>query len=398
MIRGKTVTFMGISILFMMLALLSGIFRLMSENGVGPLLLAPLYELHPLLMVFGFIAGIIMTERIAGIELLPASKESTLSVSMIPFAFAGIAIEAVGYGIDSVLLRYAGSILLVTGSVLFLLLVGSFYRKGRENLSVTFMMVSTASLIISSVLSAVELPAGNVGFIMLLLLFPITFILGERVELTSLASGRRPERLRPTVAAVLVCVLLFALGSTYSFAGLPFVDFLAFLLLAATFGVFLREEVASSPQTSQTVARLQRYVRLHVSAAYFWGLTGLVLGAVYVISPTFELYDAFIHSLALGFIGLMFLAHGPIILPVVLGRSFEQERLSNIPLALLTSGILLRITGDAALLISQSEIFRLALALSGWIILAAVAAFFAEIVRGTRGRKILGVEAEPRHA
>lgn len=386
MIRGKTIPFMAISILFMMLALLSGVFRLMNENGVGPLLLVPLYGLHPLLMVFGFIAGIIMTERIAGIELLPASRDSRLSVSMIPFVFAGVTIEAIGYGIDSVLLRYAGALLLVIGSAIFLVLVRSFYREGRENLSVAFMMISAASLLISSVLSALELPAGNTGFIMLLLLFPIAFILGERVELTSLASGRGPGRLRPTLVVLSICVILFGLGSTaYFLSGLRLANLAAFSLLAATFGLFLMEERADPRQTLQDVASLQRYVRLHVSMAYFWGLAGSVFGAGYVISPTFQYYDAFIHSLAIGFIGLMLLAHGPIILPVVIGRSFEQKRLSNIPLVLLTLGLLLRIVGDASLLVFQSGVIGLAVALSGWFILAAVVAFFAEIVRGIAG-------------
>ena len=288
------------------------------------------------------------------------------------------------------LIRYCsdtrGALLLVIGSALFLVLIRSFYRKGRENLSVTFMMISAVSLLVSSVLSAVELPAGNTGFIMLLLLFPIGFILGERVELTSLASGRRPERLRPAFVVLSVCVLLFGLGSTtYFFPGLQFADLTAFMLLAAAFGVFLREEMASSHQTLQNVMHLQRYVRLHVGAAYFWGLAGSVFGAVYVISPTFQSYDAFIHSLALGFIGLMLLAHGPIILPVVIGRSFEQKRLSNAPLVLLTLGLLLRIVGNASSLAFQSELLRLAVALSGWIILAAVVTFFAEIVRGVTG-------------
>jgi len=183
-----------------------------------------------------------------------------------------------------------------------------------------------------------------------------------------------------------VCVFLFGHGSTtYFLSGLQLADLTAFVLLAATFGAFLREEMASSRQTVQNAMPLQRYVRLHVGAAYFWGLTGSVFGAIYVISPTFQSYDAFIHSLAIGFIGLMLLAHDPIILPVVMGRTFEQKRLSNAPLVLLTLGLLLRIVGNASLLVFQSNLLRLAVALSGWIILAAMVAFFAEIVRGIRG-------------
>lgn len=371
--------------LFMVLGLLSGLFRLMSENGVGPLLLAPLYDLHPLLMVFGFIAGIIMTERIAGIELLPASTYSRLSVSMIPFLFAGTTVEALGYGDGSALFRYAGALMLVIASALLLVLLGSFYRKGRENLSVAFMMVAGAALLASSVLSGLELPAGNVGFIMLLLLFPVVFILGERVELTSLVTGRRPERLLPALVAVSACVLLFGLGSTdYLLSNLQLVDLAAFLLLVAVFVVFLREEVASSRRTKQNVMPLQRYVRRHVSAAYLWGLVGSVAGAVYAIYPAYQFYDAFIHSLALGFVGLMFLAHGPIILPTVVGRRFRQESLSDAPLVILTTGILLRTVGDASSLVFRSEALDYAVVVSGWITLAAVVAFLAEIARGVR--------------
>jgi hypothetical protein len=99
----------------------------------------------------------------------------------------------------------------------------------------------------------------------------------------------------------------------------------------------------------------------------------------------------FVHSYALGFIGLMFLAHGPIILPVVIGRNFTQERLSNAPLVLLTSGILLRILSNVLFLVFQSEVLRFAVALSGWVVLAAVVAFFVEIMCGTTGGTVSSV-------
>lgn len=383
MVRRKTIPLMVISALFMLLALLSGIFRLMSENGIGPILLAPLYGLHPILMVFGFIAGIIITERMAGLELLPASRNSRLSLSMVPFVFVGVTVEALGYGTGYALLRYSGALLLVIGSALFLALVSSFYRKGRENLSVSCMAISAVCLLASSVLSALELPAGNTGFVMLLLLFPITFILGERIELTSLASGRRPERLRPALLTTAACVLLFALGSILgSVSGPEFaLGLIGFLLLLATFAMFMREELATAPRP----APLQHYVRLHVNVAYLWGLAGSIFGLLYMVGQMFQFYDAFIHSLALGFVGLMLLAHGPIILPVVIGRTFDQEKLSRAPLLLLTVGILLRIVGNVSSLFFQPEGLGLVIALSGWVVLAAVLAFFAEMVRGVRG-------------
>ncbi len=389
MIRGKTIPFMAVSLLFLALALLAGVFRLMGQNGVGPLLLAPLYGLHPLLMVFGFIGGVIMTERVAGTELLPASRGSRLSASMVPFVFAGVTVEALGYGAGLVPLRYGGALLLATGGGLFLAQVVSFYRADRENLSVAFMALSGASLLVSSILSGLELPAGNTGFIMLLLLFPISFILGERVELTSLVSGRQPRRLRPALLLLSVCLLLFAVASAPGLLpSLGYVDLVAFFLLAATLAFFLRQEPAApslSPATG--AAPLQQYVKLHVGAAYLWGLAGSFFGVVYVIGQTFQFYDAFVHSLALGFIGTMLLAHGPIILPAVLGRTFDHGKLSRTPLLLLTLGLLLRIAGNVSMLAlqQQSEVLRVLVSLSGWVVIAAVLAFFAELARATRG-------------
>ncbi|MDG7007523.1 MAG: hypothetical protein JRN06_04690 [Nitrososphaerota archaeon] len=372
--------FMGVSVAFMFLALTVGIFRLSAQNGVGPILLADLYPLHPLLMVFGFIAGVIMTERIAGVELLPHTKQTTLSLAMPPFILGGVAVETASYLLGLTSLRYLGAALLVISCLFFLALLRSFLRTGRERISVLFMILSACALLLSAVLSAFSLPAGNVGFAMTLLLFPVIFVLGERVELTSLATSRSPNRFTPAFFLAATAAILFGFGAWFPATG-SLVCVVAFGVTGAAFAFFLVMEKSARPRS--VVSPFQRYVSSHVGLAYIWGLAGSAFGVAYSLSPLFVFYDAFIHSLALGFIGLMLLAHGPIILPMVARRGFDNASLSFAPLAILVAATVLRIGAEFALLGSRAWLLNLSISASGWLVLLAVIAFFVEIVRGT---------------
>ena len=378
--RSMALPFMGASIAFMLLALTVGIFRLSAQNGVGPVLLANLYPLHPLLMVFGFIGGIIVTERIAGVELLPHTKQTSLSLAIPPFIFGGMAVEAAGYLLGLAAIRYLGAALLVVSCLLFLALLRSFLGIGRERVSVLFMILSAFALLLSAVLSAYSLPAGNVGFDMVLLLFPVVFVLGERVELTSLATRSTSNRFLPALFLAAAAVALFGFEAWVPSVG-QVALIVAFGATGIAFGFFLLAERSARPKNA--ASPFQGYVRKHVELAYAWGLAGSAFGVAYSLSPLFVFYDAFIHSLALGFIGLMFLAHGPIILPMVTRKQFDNAKLSFAPLAILVLALVLRIGSGLAQLYSPSRLLDLSVSASGWLVLLAVIAFFAEIVRGT---------------
>ncbi|MDG7029913.1 MAG: hypothetical protein JRN38_06685, partial [Nitrososphaerota archaeon] len=316
--------------------------------------------------------------RIAGVELLPHTKQTRLSLAIPPFIFVGMAVEMLGFLFDLALASYVGAALLVVASLLFLSLLRSFLTMGREKMSVLFMVVSGVALLLSALLSAFSLPAGNVGFVMTLLLFPVVFVLGERVELTSLATKSSSDRFVPALIMVAVALGLFGLDA-WSLTSMTLV---AFGLTGLTFGFFLVNERKARPNA--TALPFQKYVRNHVELAYVWGLAGSVFGVAYSLSPLFVFYDAFIHSLALGFIGLMFLAHGPIILPMVTRRQFDNAKLSSIPLAILMVALVTRIGSELALLYDGAWLLNLSVAVSGWLVLLAVAAFFVEILRGTR--------------
>ena len=79
--------------------------------------------------------------------------------------------------------------------------------------------------------------------------------------------------------------------------------------------------------------------------AYFWLFLGVLLFLLRVSGIT-GLYDAAIHSIALGFIVTFIFAHGPVIFPTVLERNVNIGRLSFLPIVTLTLSNCLRIFGD----------------------------------------------------
>jgi len=92
--------------------------------------------------------------------------------------------------------------------------------------------------------------------------------------------------------------------------------------------------------------KLHRYLGQHLLLAYSWFFLGLVLVIVWAaVRGGSALYDASVHSLAVGFVGTMILAHAPVIAPAILPRTIAQEKLNLLPLELLTVGNLLRVGG-----------------------------------------------------
>ncbi len=96
-----------------------------------------------------------------------------------------------------------------------------------------------------------------------------------------------------------------------------------------------------------------------------------------------DLYDPFIHSIAVGFVGTMLLAHGPVILPSVTGRRLNAAKLSLLPLGVLTVGNLVRIVGDLIMLDYNATLLEYSIGLAGWLILIAVILFLRQILFGS---------------
>jgi hypothetical protein len=374
--------FIAIAVAFLFFGLTVGIFRLMSDNGIYTGILQNIYVLHPILMVFGFLACVVMAERVAGISIIQDLKQSRVPLVMVPLVTIGMLLELTEYTTGPTWLNYAGGAFLLAGCLAFIVVLMKLASKTGIKLPFYFMIVSAVSLSVSAILSALYLPLGNIPFIMLLLSFPMMLILGERVELTRFtASVSTTKRFRISFIFACASVALFTFSSALTrFSELQtMVLFVGTLFLLATLVTVLVAE--NFRLLSKSKETLQRYVFVHTRIAYAWGIFGLILAEIYfAYSFRFDLYDPFIHSIAVGFIGTMLLAHGPVILPSVLGRKLDVTRLSIFPLGILTTGNLIRVSGDLISVSYYSEMVTLFVGLSGWLILIALIVFIIELV------------------
>lgn len=172
--------------------------------------------------------------------------------------------------------------------------------------------------------------------------FLILTIAGERLELGRLARlPGRVEKLFMGAAGLFGGGLL--LSTLAPDAGVRLAS-LGLLGLAAWLA---RYDIAR-----KTIHRpgLPRFAAACLLSGYAWlaagGLIGLWIGA----QAAGFYYDAFLHSIFLGFVFAMIFAHAPIIFPAILNLPIRFSRLSYLPLILLHASLLLRIAGDLLLL------------------------------------------------
>jgi len=341
--------------IFLMLGIFGGLSRLIEKNFYFSLL-PSLSLIHPILIINGFLASVIMLERIVTLNNFSDLKIKFPSI-MVLFTLIGTLL--IGYNYKSIF-TLLGSLIFSLGVLYFLFLLFLIRRISPEKLPFNFMILGSIDLLISSFLLMENLPMGNLGLIMLLLLFPISFILGERVELNKLFIP--PSRFNFVFLIYLITILLFLF---YYFFPLKSIFILASITFFITMIIMLITE-------GSLLGFLQRNLTHHLFIAYFWGILGSILLIIYSLNEL-RLYDAFIHSLSLGFIGTMILAHAPIIALTALG--LRKKRNSYLPLILLTLANILRISTDIFLLFLDSELLKILLILSGGLVLVTILAF-----------------------
>ena len=117
-------------------------------------------------------------------------------------------------------------------------------------------------------------------------------------------------------------------------------------------------------------------------------LTGIVLSILSVLfSDNFVLYDMWIHSIAIGFIGLTVAMYLPLMLSPILGRPVRFIHISKLPIWLIVISLAIRTIGDIFVdIISNSgrtnfDLLNFTLSLSGWIVVAAVISFMFMVHR-----------------
>jgi hypothetical protein len=165
--------------------------------------------------------------------------------------------------------------------------------------------------------------------------FLLLIITGEHNELT--AAGANPKRNKTWLVKAEISIISGLLIS--SFYDFGFYLFLGGMMVMAWFHFHYNPENALIGQKDNL-----KFTGITAKTGYFWLVVSSVAGLFFI---HFHLYrDIFLHTFFLGFIFSMFFAHGPFILPLVLG--IKGPVFSNwfyFPFALLNAGLILRITG-----------------------------------------------------
>lgn len=186
--------------------------------------------------------------------------------------------------------------------------------------------------------------------------FLLLIITGERLELTQFLPVKKISRI-----ALLVALGIFIIGIIMPFHGNG--RFLSGIGLILTGIWLLKYDMATKSVKKQGQ---HRFSALLLLSGYFW----LIVSGALILSGDLYgfLYDAVLHAFFVGFVFSMIFAHGPVILPGVLGINVRPYHGSLYVWAFLLEGsLILRIIAD---LISDADLRMWAGMLNGISMLA----------------------------
>ncbi|HSN76756.1 MAG TPA: hypothetical protein VL334_16915 [Anaerolineae bacterium] len=354
--RRINLPFLLLAVLALLTGLWAGLVRL-------PWPLPPLRPTLPMahgpLMVGGFLGTLVSLERAVGLSALGRGRLWTYAAP----ALAGLGALLLIAGVPGL----PGPLAITLGSAVLLAAMLSIVRF-QPLLHTWVMALGSLAWLIGNVLWLLGRSIPEV--VLWWAAFLVLTIVGERLELSRmlrLSTGKR---------------LAFAGGVAVFLAGvvLSAVAYAPGVRLAGLGMLLLALWLLAFDMARRTVrkAGLTRYIAASLLAGYFWlavaGLLGLRFGG-----ETAGLhYDAFLHSIFVGFVFSMIFAHAPIILPAVTGLPLAFHRGFYVPLALLQASLLLRVGGD---LLGQLSLRRW----GGLLNEVAILLFLAMLLVAVRG-------------
>ena len=273
-------------------------------------------DVHGLVMVLGFLGTLISLERAQSLRK----------------GWGYLAPALLGLG-GLVLLTPApmllGQLLQIEGAALLVAVYVALWRRAPLPLVAVQVLSAVLMLAGAVVATVVDIPSSIswlIGFIVLT-------IASERAELAQLWMGPRAVTtlLGVSVAyTVSACVALMAPAAGDRLLGATLMFTAGWLLLRDV----VRRQLRLEGQ--------RRYIAIALLAGYLHlGLAGGVL-AVRGLTADQGGYDVAVHGVFLGFALSMVMAHAPVILPAVLGRSLPYRPVLYLPLTLLHAGLVVR--------------------------------------------------------
>ncbi len=304
------------------------------------------YLHHGAIMVGGFLGTLIALEKVIPLHKRYLFVVPALSASSIFFLWSGN--------------FHVGISLLIAASV-GLIVVYGFYLYRRPEIYMWVMLGSAFCFFIGNVvLLSREFYPTALPWWMAFLLFTIV---SERLELSKFLPVNRNQKVM-----LIGFLLLFIIGILNSFHGVGnYLAGLAFILISIW---LLRHDVV---KINLRKKGLTRFTGIALLAGYI----ALMLTGVFYIAlrDTAFAYDALVHTFFIGFVFSMIFAHGPIILPGVIGFSVKPYHpFLYLPLTLLHVSLLLRLSADLGLINSSLQL------VSGYLSATAFLTYFVVLV------------------
>lgn len=326
-----------------MVCLLLGLWSGLNRIG-WDLALISLSAHHGAIMVGGFLGTLISLEKI-----IPLKKKLLFVVPVLSAASV----------LFFILHHPVASFVLLVLAAVGLCGVFLYYLLRERNLIYLLMLAGAACWLTGNVLLVTRkfYPLSFPWW----LAFTLLVITSERLELMKfLPVKNTAKRLLLLFLGVYIAGLLLSFHAAgHRLGGVALIATSIWLMRYDVIGIAIRKEAL--PRFS-AVALLAGYVALMLTGIFLLALKDQSLA-----------YDAVVHTYFLGFVFSMIFAHGPIILPGVLGSVFKPyHKILYVWLVLLHLSWIIRITGDIMLDLEMRRV-------SGIVSVFAILCYFATI-------------------
>lgn len=300
------------------------------------------YAHHGAIMVGGFLGSLIALEKV-----IPLKK---------PLFFIGPFLSAASILVLIAGYFHAAVIMLIVAGIVFMMVYSLYLRKQYTNYLVVAFFGAACWTVGNALLLWKKFYPMAFPWWMAFLLFTIV---SERLELTKfLPVTRQMKRvLLALLAFFLVGVIMpFHSAGTYV-SGMAMVCISVWLLRYDVIRLTLhKQELARFTATALLIG----YFCLLLQGIFLMTLNNASLG-----------YDITVHTFFIGFVFSMIFAHGPIILPGVLGLTVKPYHpLFYVPLAGLITSLAMRIAANVTLIDFSWR------AISGWLAAGSIALYF----------------------
>ncbi len=315
---------------------------------------------HGPMLVLGFLGTVIGMERAVALAKPWAWISSATSALAVVAMLAGWPAEL------------AGALLLVGGGVLVWVFVTA-YRIQPES-HIVLMGIGA----VAWVLAAATWLAGNPvpSLVPWLAAFLVLTIAGERLELARLiATTAAAKRLLFGAVGVALAGSAIAWASPEFGARIAGLGNLLIAVWLIRFDIARRTIRLGGVTRYMAAGLLLGYVWLAVSGV-FWMLSGLSAGA--------STYDAALHTLFLGFVMSMIMAHAPIVIPALAGLAFPFHPSLWVPLILFHVTVVIRVAGG---LTGSFEVKKWGAMLNAIVLTLFLLQVAATVVRGEHARR-----------